>query len=105
MKLEVGKKYQTKDGHIVKLVDKREYADTSRYLGIIDSKNYAVYWYNEKGRLFNEGISPNDIQSEFISKIVLFTRLDETLFNKLLTHKYIGMLGQKIKITLELDNE
>ena len=72
MKLEVGKLYKTRSGHLIRLIDQRQVhpdENTKYFLGIIEGGLPETFWYAESGRLYNMGISPQDIEREIITKL------------------------------------
>jgi len=108
MKLELGKSYKTKNGNVVDIMSTRDIYGGSekRYLGIIRNGLPETFWYNEKGRLYNEGISPFDIEKELLQKLEFKTKI--RVENGALVAKWPkkdlieNFTGCNVKVTVEI---
>jgi len=110
MKLEVGKLYKTRSSHLVRLIDKRNVhpdETTTYFLGIIEGGLPETFWYTDTGRLYNTGISPQDIEREVITKLEfqsVFLTSNGRLNVELPVKQIEDLLGRKVKITVEYVN-
>jgi hypothetical protein len=108
MKLELGKLYRTKSKHLVKLISKRNipHENTSYYLGIIEGGLPETFWYAETGRMYNDAISPYDIEREIRRKVEFKTNIEmfngEISINLPAKEDVSDLIGQKVKVTIEL---
>lgn len=108
MKLEVGKLYKTKSQGPVKIIDKREIYNNESflYLGVVQGENYEVFWYSEDGRLYDNRISPYDIEKELSSKVQFksrFNMMDGKVFLRWPKKEILNdLINQNVKITIEI---
>lgn len=105
LKVSLGNYYKTRSGETVKLISIR----SEHYLGISVSGIPFTFWYKENGRLYSDGISPNDLIKEVISKIEFKTRVEQ-LEDRLRIKWPKGthlkdLAGSNVKVTIELLDE